>query len=84
MTLGFLVFLFLGFCLGGYVLWRRERDPEPHRKLLMELEDEEAAGSEGKDKDATDEPQTEPRPRREGKPPAKSWERDGDWWKKEP
>jgi hypothetical protein len=70
MTLGFLVFLFIGFAIGGYVLWRRERHPEPHRQLLKELEDEETA-----EQLATSEP-TEP------KPAPKPWEREADWWKK--
>ncbi len=41
MTLGFLVFLFIGFGIGAYVLWRRERHPAPlprDRPLVAPLE----------------------------------------------
>lgn len=70
MTVGFLVFLFIGFAIGGYVLWRRERHPSPESQLLMELEDEEDAErlAAGETKDP--------------KPDPKPWEREADWWKK--
>ncbi len=68
MTLSFLVFLFIGFALGGYILWRRSQHPAPHLKLLMELEDEEATEQL---------PKTEP-----AEPEPKTWEREADWWKK--
>lgn len=69
MTLGFLVFLFVGFGIGAYVLWRRERHPAPHRKLLMELAEESS-----EERLAANEP-------RKPEPDAKPWERDADWWK---
>ena len=69
MTLGFLAFLFIGFSIAGYILWRRSHDPEPHNRLLMELEKDQAAEhlTTGKDEDPTLKP--------------KPWERDADWWK---
>jgi hypothetical protein len=70
MTIGFLAFLFVGFAISGYVLWRRESRPEPHRQLLMELEDE--ANTERLAKGES----------KEREPDSKPWERDGDWWKK--
>lgn len=76
-TLGFLVFLFIGFAIGGWVLWRREQHPEPHRQLLMELEAEED------DKAELPEQPSTAKDRRPSKPPPKPWEREGDWWKRE-
>lgn len=69
MTLGFLVFLFIGFGVGAYVLWRRERHPAPHRKLLMELADE------------ASQERTTSREAKAPNPDANPWERDADWWK---
>lgn len=80
MTLGFLVFLFLGFAIGGWVLWRRERHPSPHRRLLMELE---AEVDDQLDLDPPEQPSTaRDRPPPQPKPEPNPWERDGDWWKK--
>lgn len=76
-TLGFLVFLFLGFALGGWVLWRRERYPAPHQKLLMELEEEEEGPS-----DPGSQP-TSPGKHTPAKPQPKAWEREANWWQKE-
>ncbi len=72
MTLGFLSFLFGAFVVAGYVLWRRQAHPEPHRRLLMEMEhaDEEAAEPHA----AATGPEEEP--------PARPWEREADWWRK--
>jgi hypothetical protein len=67
MTLGFLVFLFIGFAIGGYVLWRRQHSPPPHVKLLQELQDEAEV-----DRLAAGETK---------EPEGQSWERDPDWWK---
>ena len=76
LTLGFLTFLFIGFAVGGYVLWLRERHPKPHCQLLMELEAE-------ADEDETSSPAPPPvsQDRKPAKPKPKAWERDGDWWK---
>ncbi|MDB6117118.1 MAG: hypothetical protein JWO08_899, partial [Verrucomicrobiaceae bacterium] len=54
-TLSLLAFLFGAFAVAAIVLWHRERRPAPHRKLLMEIEEDEAppdaqaAGREEKD-----------------------------------
>ena len=70
MTVGFLfvVLLFLG--IAGWVLWRRYKHPEPHRQLLIELDDEEAEKA-----------ATKSIPKKDHKPEPKSWEREADWWK---
>ena len=67
MTLGFLGFLFGAFVAAGIVLWRRQTHPEPHRRLLMEMEQQDSAqqASTAAGGDA-------------GQP----WEREADWWKK--
>lgn len=68
-TLGTLFGVFLMFALAGWVLWRRQKHPEPHRQLLIALED-----------DAPQEPlaTSDNAP---PKPEPKPWERSGDWWK---
>ena len=68
MTLGFLVFLFIAFGVGGYILWRRSQHPAPHLKLLMELEEE-----------ATQQPLAKTEL---NAPDSRPWEQDADWWKK--
>lgn len=70
-TLATLCALLVLFGLAAFVLWRRFTHPEPHRKLLMEMEEE-------------SDPETQPA--KGGKVPEdtgpKPWEREADWWKK--
>jgi len=67
-TLATLFFLLGCFATMAWLIWRRTTRPEPHVRLLMELE-QEADGTE------TDE---EKPPKEEGQP----WERPADWWNK--
>jgi len=69
-TLGTLLFLLGAFAMWAWLIWRRTTQPEPHIKLLMELEAEDSAGEAGA---AT--PDEEP----EEQAP---WEQSPDWWKK--
>ena len=69
-TLGMLLFLLGAFAMWAWLIWRRTTKPEPHVKLLMELEDE-AAG----------EPRTSP-PEAEEPEAQAPWEQSPDWWKK--
>ena len=68
-TLGLLAFLFGAFTAAAYVLWRREKHPAPHRRLLMELDEDhplpppKTAGHD--DESGAQQP----------------WERKADWWK---
>ena len=70
MTLGFLGFLFGAVVAAGIVLWRRQTRPEPHRRLLMEMEQQDSAqqasATTGGDAESARQP----------------WEREADWWKK--
>lgn len=68
-TLGTLFGVLLMFALAGWVLWRRRQHPEPHRQLLIELEDD----APQKPLATSDNAETIPEP--------KPWERHGDWWK---
>ena len=69
-NLGTLLFLLGAFAMWAWLIWRRTTRPEPHIKLLMELEDEERA-SEARASASAEEPET-PAP----------WEQSPDWWKK--
>jgi len=69
-TLGTLFFLLGAFAMWAWILWRRSTKPEPHMKLLMELEDE--AEREQRRAAAREEPE-----------PKAPWEQSADWWKKE-
>jgi hypothetical protein len=69
-TLCFLGFLFGAFVAAAIVLWRRQAHPEPHRRLLMEMDEE------------NDRPQTTIASGGDDEPPPRSWEREADWWKK--
>lgn len=67
-TLGTLLFLLGAFAMWGWLIWRRTTRPEPHVKLLMELEEE-----------AENEARTAaPREEAESQAP---WEKSPDWWK---
>lgn len=70
-VLAHLGFLFLLLGCFGWAAWsirRRIRHPQPHLKLLMELEEEAAA---------------QPAPEAaEDSQPAPAWERPADWWKR--
>jgi hypothetical protein len=69
-TLGTLLFLLGAFAMWAWLIWRRTTQPEPHIKLLMELEDEEPAGEAHTSASAEElEPQA-------------PWEQSPDWWKK--
>ena len=72
-TLSLLAFLFGAFTAAAVVLWRRENRPSPHRRLLMELEEQ------GSKLPPPPEPMT-----KSGEDDAspRSWERRADWWKK--
>jgi hypothetical protein len=67
-TLGTLLFLLGAFAMWAWLIWRRTTKPEPHVKLLMELEEE-----------AESEARTAA-PREDAEPPA-PWEQSPDWWK---
>lgn len=69
-TLGTLLFLLGAFAMWAWLIWRRSTRPEPHMKLLMELEEEEAAANAAR---------TQP-PQEEQEPQA-PWEQSPDWWK---
>jgi hypothetical protein len=67
-NLGFL-FLMFGFFAGcAWMIWRRSTKPEPHVKLLMELEEDEAQKPDAKANSAREE--------------SAPWERPADWWQK--
>ena len=68
-TLGTLLFLLGAFAMWAWLIWRRTTKPEPHIKLLMELEEESA------DEARTTMPEVEPETRA-------PWEKTSDWWKK--
>ncbi|WP_395745447.1 hypothetical protein [Prosthecobacter sp.] len=71
-TLGTLLFLLGAFAMWGWLIWRRGARPEPHVKLLMELEEEE----EKRERQART---AAPHEERESRAP---WEKSPDWWKK--
>ena len=73
-TLGFLGFLFGAFTVAAIVLWRRQAHPEPHRRLLMELEDQQQ-DQQTTPREATNAPGVDDEPQ------AQPWERKADWWK---
>jgi hypothetical protein len=68
-TLGTLLFLLGAFAMWAWLIWRRTTKPEPHVKLLMELEEEA-------------ERETRPTASREEPEPKAPWEQSPDWWKK--
>ncbi|WP_397381782.1 hypothetical protein [Prosthecobacter sp.] len=68
-TLGTLLFLLGAFAMWAWLIWRRTTKPEPHIKLLMELEEE----SEVEARTRMQELETETRA---------PWEQTPDWWKK--
>lgn len=69
-TLATLLFLMGAFAMWAWLIWRRTTNPEPHVKLLMELEDEAAA-------------EARARTPAEEEPDAQApWEQSPDWWKK--
>jgi hypothetical protein len=75
-TLGFLFFLLGCFATWAWLIWRRANRPEPHVKLLMELDGHEPRAD----------PETEdPKEKTKQQPPEEDetapWERPGDWWK---
>ncbi len=77
MTLGLLAFLFGGFTVAAFILWRRERHPTPDKRLLMELEEEE-------EREHSRPPSQPARagPEEEAGGTAQPWERPADWWRK--
>jgi hypothetical protein len=68
-TLGTLFFLLGAFAMWAWIIWRRSTKPEPHVKLLMELEEE--AEREKHATTMSEEPETQA-----------PWEQSADWWKK--
>lgn len=66
-TLGTLWFLLSAFAIWAWIIWRRSTRPQPHVRLLMELEDE----KEGEHNTHADKPDT-----------SAPWEQSADWWKK--
>ncbi len=68
-TLGTLLFLLGAFAMWAWLIWRRTTKPEPHIKLLMELEEESA----GEARTTMPEADSEVRA---------PWEKIPDWWKK--
>ncbi len=69
-TLATLWFLLGSFAVWGWLIWRRTTRPEPHVRLLMELEEENDVGS-GQHAAARDKPES-----------AAPWEQPADWWQK--
>ncbi len=73
-NLAFLMFMLAFFACWAWLIWRRTTQPEPHVKLLMELEDELAQEQKNAAlRDLHSESTSEPRA---------SWEREADWWRK--
>lgn len=73
-TLGTLLFLLGAFAASAWMIWRRSTRPEPHARLLMELEDESTqAAAATAAAPAGEQPET-----------AAPWEQPADWWKKSP
>lgn len=68
-TLATLLFLLGAFAMWAWLIWRRTTKPEPHIKLLMELEEE--AAVEARTTTSQDQPETRA-----------PWEQAPDWWKK--
>jgi hypothetical protein len=68
-TLAILFFLLGAFAMWAWLIWRRTTKPEPHIKLLMELEEESAVEA----RSTTSHEQSETRA---------PWEQAPDWWKK--
>lgn len=68
-TLGTLLFLLGAFAMWAWLIWRRATKPEPHIKLLMELEEESAKEA------RAGKPEAEPEKRA-------PWEQTPDWWRK--
>jgi len=66
-NLGFLFFLMGCFAIGGWLIWRRTTRPEPHIRLLMEMEEESTQTESAKPTASSD--------------AAAPWERQADWWK---
>ncbi|WP_395741218.1 hypothetical protein [Prosthecobacter sp.] len=74
-TLGTLFFLLGAFAMWAWLIWRRTTRPEPHVKLLMELEEEEQEANGRKAPSPA-------APAEESSPQAAPWEQSADWWKK--
>lgn len=72
MHLALFLFLTTFFVMVGRSIWRRTVRPEPHVRLLMELE-EEAAPAPTTPAASPSAPPDEP---------AQPWEKPADWWKK--
>lgn len=68
-TLAFLFFVLGVGVVSAYILWKRQHRPQPHRRLLMEIEQDQLQSS-----------GTAPAPSGDS---VKSWEKDADWWRKE-
>lgn len=68
-TMATLFFLLGAFVTWAWVIWRRSTKPEPHVRLLMELEDEKEREKHAAT--ASEEP--------ESRAP---WEKSADWWKR--
>lgn len=77
-TLGTLFFLMGSFATWAWLIWRRGTRPQPHVRLLMELEDETAVGN-NQTADRNEGP-TPPRGEKADTPAP--WERPAGWWKK--
>ncbi|WP_395748395.1 hypothetical protein [Prosthecobacter sp.] len=78
-TLGTLLFLLGAFAMWAWLIWRRTTRPEPHVKLLMELEEEAAEAEETGRRAST----SSSAPEEESSPPKTApWEQSADWWKK--
>ncbi len=79
-TLGCLFFLLGCFATWGFILWHRGRHPEPHMRLLMELEEDSAEAEAEADSPAEEPGAAQSQPTAEDSPPP-PWERPADWWK---
>ena len=70
-TLGLLAFLFGAFSIAALVLWHRGQRPSPHRRLLMEMEEEQSPSPASETRAAGPEHEA----------PRQPWEQRADWWK---
>jgi MFS superfamily sulfate permease-like transporter len=70
LTLGFFLGMVAAVALSAWVLYRRSAKPEPHRRLLLEMEERE----QHTELSRSEPPQADQQ---------QAWEQDPDWWKKQ-
>jgi hypothetical protein len=75
-TLFFLWFLIGCLVLWAWLIWRRQKNPQPHQQLLMELEKEDDGVGD------ISPPEAHPQPPMREEESAAPWEKPADWWRK--